>query len=78
MVKVAFALIITSRHQRLYFLGTFDYGWSYQPLKAILQCPHISGRLIKWVVELSAFNISYQPQSSPKAQALADFIMEAM
>ena len=34
------------------------------------------GRLIQWAVELSEFNIRYQPRHAIKAQALADFIVE--
>ena len=34
------------------------------------------GSLIQWVVELSEFDIRYQPRSSIKAQVLADFIVE--
>ena len=34
------------------------------------------GRLIQWAVELSEFDIKYQPRHAIKAQALADFIVE--
>ena len=33
-------------------------------------------RLIQWAIELSKFDIRYQPRSAIKAQALADFIAE--
>ena len=36
----------------------------------------VAGRLIQWVVELSEFDIRYQPRYAIKAQALADFIAE--
>ena len=35
-----------------------------------------AGRLIQWAIELSEFDIRYQPRSAIKAQALADFIAE--
>ena len=35
-------------------------------------------RLIQWAVELSEFDIRYQPRHATKAQALADFIAEFM
>ena len=35
-----------------------------------------AGRLIQWAVELSEFDVRYQPRISIKAQALADFIAE--
>ena len=35
-----------------------------------------AGRLIQWAVELSEFEIRYQPRHAIKAQALTDFIAE--
>ncbi|KAL5551104.1 hypothetical protein UlMin_001280 [Ulmus minor] len=46
------------------------------PLKGILQKLELSGRLIKWAVELSEYDISYQPRTAIKSQALADFIAD--
>lgn len=31
--------------------------------------------MVKWVIKLSEFNISYRPRPSMKAQILADFIV---
>ena len=36
----------------------------------------VAGRLIQWAIELSEFDIRYQPRNAIKAQALADFIAE--
>ncbi|KAL2240901.1 UNVERIFIED_CONTAM: hypothetical protein Sindi_0731300 [Sesamum indicum] len=36
--------------------------------------PNTSGRLVKWAVELSEYDIYYLPKTTIKAQALADFI----
>ena len=33
-----------------------------------------AGRLIQWAIELSEFNVRYQPRNAIKAQVLADFI----
>ncbi|GFZ09736.1 hypothetical protein Acr_21g0003350 [Actinidia rufa] len=38
--------------------------------------PDISGRLLKWSIELREFYISYRPRMAIKAQALAKFIAE--
>ena len=45
-------------------------------MKQILHKPETSGRLIKWVIELSEFDIRYKPRTTVKGQILADFIME--
>ncbi|KAL0305157.1 UNVERIFIED_CONTAM: hypothetical protein Scaly_2994200 [Sesamum calycinum] len=36
-----------------------------------------SGRMVKWTIELSKYDIFYQPKSIIKAQALAEFMNEA-
>ncbi|KAL0378312.1 UNVERIFIED_CONTAM: hypothetical protein Sradi_3136700 [Sesamum radiatum] len=38
--------------------------------------PITSGRLIKWAIELSEYDISYLPRTTIKAQVLADFVSE--
>lgn len=38
--------------------------------------PESSGRLLKWTVELSQFDIEFKPCGPIKGQALADFILE--
>ena len=45
-------------------------------MKGILQKPELSGRLTTWAVELSEYDISYQPRTAIKSQALADFIAD--
>ena len=46
------------------------------PIKQILHKPETSGRLIKWAIELSEFDIRYKPRTAIKGQILVDFIME--
>ena len=45
-------------------------------LKKAMNKLEAAGRLIQWAVELSEFDIRYQPRNAIKAQALADFIAE--
>ncbi|XP_077219108.1 uncharacterized protein LOC143853272 [Tasmannia lanceolata] len=46
------------------------------PLRQVLHRPDTSGRLVKWAMELSEFNIRYVPRPAIKAQVLADFVAE--
>ena len=72
----AFALIIASRKLRHYFQGREIRLITDQPLRKIIHKLDASRRFIKWAVELSRFNLVFLPQTSIKAQALVDFIVE--
>ena len=76
MEKLILALVTTSRKLRPYFQAhTIEVPTKY-PMKQILYKPETSGRLIKWVIELSEFDIRYKPRTTIKGQILVDFIME--
>ena len=46
------------------------------PLKKAMNKLEAVGRLIQWAVELSEFDVRYQPRSMIKEQVLVDFIAE--
>ena len=74
--KVALALITAARKLRLYFQAHTIEVYTDCPLKLILQKPELSGRLTKWAVELSEFDIRYTLKAAIKGQAVSDFIAE--
>ena len=45
-------------------------------MKQVLHKSETSGRLMKWALELSEFDIRYKPKTVIKGQVLADFVME--
>ncbi|XP_057755326.1 uncharacterized protein LOC130974464 [Arachis stenosperma] len=74
--KLALALIFSARRLRPYFQSHTIIVRTGQPLRQILSKPELAGRLIKWSIEVSEFDIQYQPRGSVKSQCLADFVAE--
>ncbi|KAL0411987.1 UNVERIFIED_CONTAM: hypothetical protein Slati_3788400 [Sesamum latifolium] len=73
---MALALVITAKKLRPYFLSYPMGVKTNTPLKQVLGKPETLGRLVKWAIELSEYNISYLPRMTIKAQSLADFVSE--
>ncbi|KAG7599437.1 Retrotransposon gag domain [Arabidopsis suecica] len=57
-------------------LVAFTKVLTSHPLRSILHGPSQSGRLAKWAIELSEYDIEYKSRTSAKAQVLADFLTE--
>ena len=74
--KLAFALITASRKLRHYFQAYVINVVMDHPLRKATNKLEAVGQLIKWAIELSEFDIRYQPRNSIKAQVLVDFIAE--
>ena len=76
MEKLILALVTAARKLRPYFQAhTIEVPIEY-PMKKVLHKPETSGRLMKWAIELSEFDIRYRPKTAIKGQVLADFVME--
>ncbi|XP_073138404.1 uncharacterized protein [Henckelia pumila] len=76
-------------HQTVYFLSHALKGPELNYLTheklALALClgkiaanPDVSGRLVRWIIELSEYDIKYEPRTAIKAQALADFLAETV
>ena len=78
MEKLAFALIISARKLRPYFQAHTIIVLTNQLLRQVLSNLELSGRILKWAMELIDFDIEYRPRPAIKAQALADFIAEGI
>ncbi|KAK4381833.1 hypothetical protein Sango_2929900 [Sesamum angolense] len=74
--KIALAFVVTARKLCPYSLSHPAGVKTNLPFKQTLGKPDTSGRLVKWAVELSEYNISYLSRTTIKALALGDFIFE--
>ena len=76
MEKLIPSLVTAARKLRPYFQAhTIEVPTEY-PMKQVLHKPKTSGRLMKWAIELSEFDIIYKPKTTIKGQVLQDFVME--
>ncbi|MCI22504.1 maturase K, partial [Trifolium medium] len=58
--KIALALIYTAKRLRHYFLAHTIVVRTDQPIKSLLRRPDMVGRMLKWSLELSEFDIRYE------------------
>ena len=76
MEKLILELVTAARKLRPYFQAhTIEVPTEYS-MKQVLHKLETLGRLMKWAIELSEFDIRYKPKTAIKGQVLADFIME--
>jgi hypothetical protein len=74
--KMLYALLVTSRKLRHYFLSHKIKVVSSFPLGEILHSRGTVGRIVKWSVEMGDFELEFCPHHAIKSQILADFISE--
>ena len=66
MEKLILALVTAARKLRPYFQAhNIEVPTEYS-MKQVLYKPETSGRLIKWAIELSEFDIKYKPKTAIK------------
>ncbi|XP_061366467.1 uncharacterized protein LOC133309691, partial [Gastrolobium bilobum] len=74
--KVALTLIFAAQRLRPYFQCHPITVRTNQPIRQVLHKPDLAGRMMSWAIELSEYQITYEPRTAIKAQALTDFIAE--
>ncbi|XP_074314746.1 uncharacterized protein LOC141649982 [Silene latifolia] len=74
--KLVLALVTASYKLRPYFEShTISVVTNY-PLKTIMRKPELSGRMTKWSIHLSGYDLKFEPRTAIKSQALADFVSD--
>src|SRR5947207_3277546 len=74
--KILYAMLITSRKLVHYFQAYPILVVTSFPIGDILHNRDSTGRIAKWAVELGSFELTFQPRTTIKSQALVDFIAE--
>ncbi|XP_072090460.1 uncharacterized protein [Arachis hypogaea] len=74
--KLALALLTSSRRLKQYFQGHQIVIRTDQGIRQVLQKPDLAGRMMTWSIELSQYDIRFEPRQAIKAQAMADFLVE--
>ena len=62
--KLTYSLLMASRKLRQYFQSHHVTVLTDQPLKEVLQRMTTSGRMIKWSIELSEYDMKFWPRKS--------------
>jgi hypothetical protein len=75
-MKLAYALLITSHKFPHYFQAHQIKVHTSSMLNEILNTREATRNIIKWVIELPTYDIVYKPQTTIKAQALSNFMVE--
>ena len=76
MEKAALAVVFSARRLRHYFHSFTVVVMTNLPIQKVLQKPNVAGRMVRWAVELSEFDIQYEPRGSIKGQGYAYFVVE--
>ena len=74
--KAALAVVFSARRLRHYFQSFMVLVMTDLPIHKVLKKPDVVERMVKWAVELSEFDIKYEPRGSIKGQIFADFMVE--
>ncbi|XP_074277205.1 uncharacterized protein LOC141600847 [Silene latifolia] len=74
--KLVLALVTASYKLRPYFESHTISEITNYPLKTIMRKPKLSGRMAKWSVHLSGYDLKFELRTAINSQALADFVSD--
>ena len=72
--KLTFSLRVAAKKLQPYLQAHQITVLMTYAIKAVLEKHDISGRLLKWEIELKEYGIQFKPRIAVKAQALANFV----
>ena len=71
-------VVFSARRLRHYFQSFMVLVMTDLPIQKVLQKPYVAGRMVRWAVELSEFDILYESRGSIKGQVYTDFVAELL
>ena len=74
--QAALALQIAAKKLRPYFQAHPVVVLTNLPLRSTIHKPDLSGRMARWAIKLSEYDIQFKPRLSKMGQVLVDFIAE--
>jgi len=69
-------VVFSARRLRHYFQSFTVVVMTDLPIRKVLQNSNVAGRMVRWAVELSEFDVQYEPKGPIKGQVYADFVVE--
>jgi len=74
--KATLTVVFSARRLRHYFQSYTVIVMTDLPIRKVLQKLDVAGRMVRWEVELSEFDIHYEPRGPIKDHIYADFVVE--
>jgi hypothetical protein len=74
--KLLYAVHMTTKKLKHYFLMYTVWVVSNRPLARVLQSKDATERITQWAVKIGQYDVKFVPRWAIKSQALADFITE--
>ena len=74
--KAALAVVFSVRRLCHYFQSFTVLVMIDLPIQKVLKKPDVAGRMVKWAVEFSEYDIKYEPRGPIKGQIFTDFVVE--
>jgi ribonuclease HI len=74
--KIAYVVIMASRKLRHYFKAHKVRVTTGRGLGDLFRNLEASAKIAKWAVELSGYNVTFEPRTAIKSQVLVDFIVD--
>jgi len=74
--KTALVVVFSARRLRYYFQSFTVMVMTDLPIRKVLQKPDVAVQMVRWAVELSKFDVQYEPRGPIKDQVYADVVVE--